>query len=107
MSATSLLQETVIPLTRVPAHGRPGRFLNISTPFRWATKGLKGPDGQLVHLEVIRHGGKLLTSLEALARFAERLTPDYAADATPAPPTAGQLSRAAVAAGEKLELLGI
>ena len=72
--------ETPIPLAQV-AHlpciprrrGKTGR-LHPSTVWRWALKGVRG-----VRLEVVRVGGTLCTSAQALQRFFDRL-----ADATPA-----------------------
>ncbi|QDU21260.1 DUF1580 domain-containing protein [Urbifossiella limnaea] len=53
--------------------GRPPR---PSTFYRWATRGLRGH-----RLEVIRCGGRVATSVEALQRFFDALTA-----AAPAPP---------------------
>jgi hypothetical protein len=40
--------------------------------------GTKAPDGRVVRLEAIRLGGRWLTSVEALQRFAAALTPSFA-----------------------------
>ncbi len=48
---------------------RRGRRPNVSTLYRWARKGCNG-----VVLETIRVGGTLCTSLQAIQRFAVRLT---------------------------------
>lgn len=48
---------------------RRGRRPNVSTLYRWARKGCNG-----VILETIRVGGTLCTSLQAIQRFAVRLT---------------------------------
>lgn len=66
--------ETPIPLAQV-AHlpciprrrGKTGR-LHPSTVWRWALKGVRG-----VRLEVVRVGGTLCTSTQALQRFFDRL----------------------------------
>jgi hypothetical protein len=52
-----------------------GRNLHPHTLWRWAKRGLKGPNGRRVLLETVRIGGRNCTSIEALQRFFERLTP--------------------------------
>lgn len=52
---------------------RGGTCLNGSTIFRHITKGVRAPNGELIRLEAVRMGHRWLTSLEALARFADRL----------------------------------
>ncbi|MFO0957085.1 MAG: DUF1580 domain-containing protein [Isosphaeraceae bacterium] len=52
----------------VPRRGR-GRKCNTSTIYRWATAGCRG-----VTLEWVQIGGSRFTSMEAMARFFERLT---------------------------------
>ncbi len=53
---------------RLPSR-RQGRRVHSATVYRWIATGING-----IHLEAIRIGGSLLTSVEALQRFAERLT---------------------------------
>jgi hypothetical protein len=67
-----LTAETLLPLSRaarVLPPSRRGKPVNVSTLFRWVTKGAKG-----VRLEAVRLGGQWFTSAEALRRFAARLT---------------------------------
>ena len=45
-----------------------GRRLHCSTLWRWATKGIRG-----IRLEYIKMGGRLVTSVEAVARFSAKL----------------------------------
>ncbi len=45
-----------------------GRKIHTSTLWRWASRGLRG-----VRLEHVRLGGRIITSLEAVQRFSERL----------------------------------
>jgi hypothetical protein len=59
--------------SNVPGH-RGGEHLNGSTVFRQITKGVRAANGELVRLEAVRLGCRWLTSLEALARFAQKLT---------------------------------
>jgi len=64
--------EPLIPLRQVAAMrpaGRKGRPLHVATVYRWATRGIRG-----VRLEVIRLGGSLYSSREAVQRFADRLS---------------------------------
>jgi hypothetical protein len=53
---------------------REGRPTHVSTVLRHITKGVRLPDGQIVHLEGARLGGRWITSVEAVQRFMERLT---------------------------------
>jgi hypothetical protein len=101
----SILDETVIPLSKIPAFGRPGKFLAFATGWRWATRGLKAPNGETIRLEVLKAGSKLVTSREALERFFSRLTPTFD-QPPPAPRTSGQRKRAAERAGQKLAEAG-
>ena len=50
---------------------RRGKKVHLNTVFRWILTGVNSPTGR-VHLEAIRVGGRWLTSMEALQRFAER-----------------------------------
>lgn len=65
-----LLTESTLSLSQaaceLPKLG--GRKLHASSLWRWARKGVRG-----VKLEYVRLGGRILTSREALARFAQRL----------------------------------
>jgi putative transposase len=76
-SPSDLLTETLLGLCeaarRLPP-GRGGRSVSFSCVLRWITHGVPGPDGRRVKLEAVRVGGRWLTSVEALARWAERLT---------------------------------
>ncbi len=66
-----MLDETVLTFSeaaeRLPAIN--GRKIHASSVWRWARKGIGG-----VYLESRRLGGRYLTSLEALERFAEKLS---------------------------------
>jgi hypothetical protein len=86
---------------------RRGRPVSFQCVLRWVLVGSKTPSGELVKLEALRLGGRWVTSLEALQRFAESLTPQ--SENTPASPprTPRQRRRAAERAEEKLEQLGI
>lgn len=117
-SASQLLSESLIGLydaaRRLPA-GRGGRPVSFGCVLRWITSGIPGPAGQRVKLEAIRVGGRWLTSVEALARWAERLTPRLDHEPPPngprpecpRPRTYNQRQRAAVKAVERLEEAGI
>ncbi len=60
---------------RLPAL-RGGRPVNVTTVWRWATRGVRGRGGVTVQLESIKVGGTCCTSDEALARFFQALTVD-------------------------------
>jgi hypothetical protein len=106
----SLLDETLVTLyeaaRRLPP-ARRGRPVSFSCVLRWITDGIPGPDGQRVKLEAVRLGGRWLTSQEALARWAERLTPRLDSEPAPTPRTPAQRRRASERAGKNLERLGI
>jgi hypothetical protein len=100
-----LTTEKAVPLgaaTALVPPGRNGKRCHLSTLLRWIVEGVKGPDGGRVRLEVVRLGGRWVTSREALQRFAERLTPrlDGPAPAAPLPPA----RRRAAAARDAAEL---
>jgi hypothetical protein len=104
-----LANETLLGLgqaaRRVPS-GRANRPVNPSTIFRCIHDGVKRWDGSVVRLEAVRLGGRWLTSLEALQRFAEAQTPALADPApTPRTPTARQ--RASERAAAELAKVGI
>jgi hypothetical protein len=72
ITVIDLSTETLISLTqaaRLRPPGRNGRPAHVSTIYRWITSGMSG-----IRLEAIRIGGSLYTSVEALQRFADRLT---------------------------------
>jgi len=78
-----MLRENLVTLSEA-ARGLPGRRqgkrIHPSTVYRWAVRGIRGH-----RLEVVRIGGTVYTSCEALQRFAERLTaaPDGFPPTTP------------------------
>ena len=45
-----------------------GRKIHTSTLWRWTSRGIRG-----VRLEHVKLGGRIITSLEAVQRFSERL----------------------------------
>ena len=73
-----LRNETPISLAqaaRMQPPGRRGRPVNPATIFRWIHDGAKGPSGEIIRLEGYRMGGRWLTTIEALERFAAAQTP--------------------------------
>jgi hypothetical protein len=104
-----LRTETLLGLAqaarRVPS-GRQDRPVNPSTLFRWIHDGVKLAGGRIVRLEGIRLGGRWLTSLEALQRFAEAQTPELT-ETPPLPRTPAHRRRDSERAGAELEKLGI
>jgi hypothetical protein len=53
---------------RIPSSRRAGP-LTPQALWRWATKGIRRPDGQVVKLEVVRVAGRFLSSWPAVERF--------------------------------------
>src|SRR5262245_38913077 len=109
-SPSALLSETLLGLNeaarRLPP-GRGGKRPSFSCVLRWLTHGVPGPDGERVKLEGVRVGGRWLTSEEALARWAERLTPRLDGEAPPTPRSAQRRRTAVERATEELDHLGI
>jgi hypothetical protein len=105
-----LTAETPLPLAaaakRIPP-GRSGKKTHISTLVRWIKEGAKSPTGEVVRLEAARLGSRWVTSLEALQRFSQALTPAGSDAPTAAPRTPGQRRRASEAAARELEKAGI
>ncbi len=69
----SIQNENLIPLRDAPRHlpRRPnGKNIHVSAVYRWIKNGLSG-----VKLESLRVGGTTYTSMEALQRFALKLSP--------------------------------
>jgi hypothetical protein len=56
--------QSLAALARTLPPGRLGRGVHPSTLTRWARRGLRG-----IRLETIQAGGRMCSSLEALARF--------------------------------------
>ncbi len=109
MNSSQLLAETLIGLCdaarRLPP-GRGGRPVSFSCVLRWIKDGVPGPDGRRIKLEGVRVGGRWLTSVEAIARWADLLTPrdDEPAHAIR---TVAQRTKAAARADKELEQAGI
>jgi hypothetical protein len=96
-SPACLLMEKLISFmeaARKLPPSRGGRPVSFSCILRWATQGIPGPDGRRVRLEAVRVGGRWLTSEEALARWAEQLTPRLDSEPAPGPRTPAQRAKA-------------
>ncbi len=97
-----LRTETLIALRDAPKHlpARPGgKRLHISAVYRWITKGVAG-----IVLEAVRVGGTTYTSLEALQRFADRLSHPAQRVAVPVPMTARRSARQGAQRALEIEL---
>jgi len=93
--------------SRILPTGRRGQPFHISCLLRWILVGANRYDGERVRLDGVRIGARWVTSKEALARFAEQLTP-ASTDAAPAPPrTPLARTRAVNCASRRLEADGI
>ncbi len=106
----TITTETMLSLPqaarRLPP-GRGGRPVTLSCVLRWIFDGAPGPTGQRVRLEAVRIGGRWVTSEEALARFAARLTPRLDAPTPASPRSPGRRQRASQRAAAALEKIGI
>lgn len=97
-----LRTETLIALRDAPKHlpARPGgKRLHISAIYRWITKGVAG-----IVLEAVRVGGTTYTSLEALQRFAERLSQPAQRVPVPVTTTARRVARQGAQRALEIEL---
>jgi hypothetical protein len=100
--------ETLIGLNqaaRMLPPSRRGRPVHLSCIYRWILDGIKTPHGK-VRLEGVRLGGRWLTSVEALERFAAAQTPNL--DNRPQlPRTLNARRRASERAEAQLKKIGI
>ena len=75
--AIDVFKEQVVSLAdaakRLPRI-RSGKVIHVASLYRWISAGKHCPDGSIAHLESIKIGGTICTSLEALQRFFDRLT---------------------------------
>jgi hypothetical protein len=102
--------ETLIGLkaaARMLPPGRRGRPVTLSCLFRWIVDGVKLPDGSICRLAAVRMGGRWLTSVESLQRFAELQTPRLDAEKAPGPQSPARRQRASERAGQQLDRLGM
>ena len=107
--AIDLKNETVLSLSqaaRMLPPGRRGRPVTLSCVIRWVLDGVKTHSGR-VRLEAIRMGGRWITSVEAMQRFAAQQTPDLKAGDPPILRPLVSRHRAAQRAGEQLDKIGI
>lgn len=103
----NLFSEIVLSLSEAAKHRalprrRKGKRPCVSTLYRWSTSGCNG-----VRLETIRVGGTLCTSVEAIQRFAERLTAADPRVSTPMAVTPARRRREIARAERELEQDGI
>ena len=76
-----------------PCHRR-GRPVSPSCVFRWATSGVRLPDGARARLEHARLAGRLVTTPAAIERFLAAQTPRLCAAPEPRTPTRRQREHA-------------
>jgi excisionase family DNA binding protein len=79
----------------------------FTTVYRWALRGIPGPDGRRVRLRAARVGASWRTSEEAIGEFVEATTPHFDADTAPSPRTEKARRRASEAAAKRLAEAGI
>jgi hypothetical protein len=104
-----LRTETLLSLAEAARRLPPGRLGRRATPsclFRWIRDGVRLPDGRRVCLDAARLGHRWLTSVEALQRFADRLTP-APNDPSPTSRPPSSRRRASEQAARELDRLGL
>lgn len=82
---SELLSESIVSLAEAARQfpgSRGAKRVSPSTVWRWCSKGIRRPDGQLVRLEQFRLGSRVMTTREAVARFVAALS-----DTPPAVPS--------------------
>src|SRR5215471_407670 len=96
-----LRNETILSLAAAARNlppGRRGRPVTLSCILRWVLDGVRLKSGQKVRLEAVRLGGRWITSMEALQRFAIAQTPQPEDLARPFPLTHSARQRASARA---------
>jgi len=71
-------------IARILPPGRGGRPVHPQTVVGWIIRGIMLPDGSRLHLEGVRCSSRWFTSLEAVARFLDRQTPNSHGSSEPA-----------------------
>lgn len=93
-----------IPTNRTGPNGP--RPVSLSCVLRWIIDGVRGPDGERVHLEAVKGPSGWITTPGAVSRFFVALTPTRETKRT-SPRTPGQRTRASERAARQLEQIGI
>jgi hypothetical protein len=104
-----VLHETLVSFAQAARRLPPFRGdkpVNPATLYRWATSGVKLPDGSALKLEAVRLGGRFLTSAEALQRFVDRQTAAFSPAPAPAVRSPAQRTLASEAAEAALIAAG-
>jgi hypothetical protein len=103
-----IFNERVLALNEIcellPRNPKGGK-VSFSTIWRWSKNGVIGPGGERVKLETVKIGGRLLSSEQAIQRFAENLSPPEALAMRPI--TLSQRRRNSEKASRELESMGI
>lgn len=105
-----LRSETTIGLSQVGNYLPTGRFgsrVSVSCALRWVLDGVRLRSGEVVRLEALRLGGRWITSVEALERFAARQTPVLDTERERPIRTPAARQRASARAARKLDESGI
>jgi hypothetical protein len=109
--ADRLLAEGLLSMSaiaRLLGELKGGRPVHPSTPYRWATRGVRLPDGSRLFLEAIVLSGKPVSSRAALLRFIAAQQPAGSHTAAVVPPRSPRArSKAAETAGRELEQRGL
>jgi hypothetical protein len=105
----SILDETRIDIEEAQRRlGTDDNPIHFTTVYRLMSRGLKTPSGERTYLEHLRIGGRLITSVEAIARFVARTNGIDDSEAVSAP-TACSKQRAVelAAVDRRLDAAGI
>jgi hypothetical protein len=106
-----VLQETLLTLAqaakRFPSDSRSGH-LDPATLWRWATRGIRLPDGRRLKLETLKLAGRFLTSEQAIERFVQAQNDPPASPVPESKPTSKSKKKwsRAEEAGRRLAELG-
>ena len=102
--------EQLIPLakaTRLVPPARRGKRTHLSTLLRWILTGATAPDGSRVRLDAVRLGGRWMTTLGSLQRFAAALTPRVGDEAPASARSPSARTRASERAAAELTRKGV
>src|SRR5262245_10201201 len=109
-NADRLLSEGLVSMpgiAKLLGELRGGRPVHPSTPYRWATRGVRLPDGSRLRLEALVLSGRPVSSRPALLRFIAGQQPAATKDAGTPPRSPAARNRASEQAAEELKRLGI
>jgi hypothetical protein len=84
---------------------RQGRPVSLSCLVRWLRDGVRGQNGERIHLEASRLAGRWITTPQAIVRFLEAQAPKLGGSGRGAPRASGVRQRASEQAGRSCHAL--